>query len=151
MGTEPDVIAEKRYKVALIRDRLLTAQSRQKSNADTRRRSLEFEVGDHVLLKLSPTRGVYRFGRKGKLSPMYIRPFEILERVGDLAYRLGLPPLLSHVHNVFHVSQLRKYGPDPNHIIDFGEIKLGSGFTFEERPIQILERKVKQLRHKTIS
>ena len=97
---------------------MLTAQSRQKSYADKRRRPLEFEVGNHVLLKVSPTRGVFRFGKKGKLSPRYIGPFEILERVGNLAYRLALPPSLSRVHNVFHVSQLRKYVADTSHIIN---------------------------------
>ena len=121
-----------------------------KSYADTRRRPLEFEVGDHVLLKVSPTRGVFRFGKKGKLSPRYIGPFEILDRVGDLAYRLALPPALSHVHNVFHVSQLRKYIPDPSHIIDYGDIEVSSNASYAEQPVSILERRTKQLRNKSI-
>ncbi|KAL6579139.1 hypothetical protein OROMI_009355 [Orobanche minor] len=129
---------------------MLAAQSRQKSYADVRRRPFEFEVGDHVLLKVSPTKGVFRFGRKGKLSPRFIGPFEILERVGELAYRLALPPSLSHVHSIFHISQLRKYVPDASHIIDYDEIEVAEDVTFEERPLKILERREKQLRHKTI-
>ena len=95
-----------------------TAQSRQKSYADVRRKSLEFEVGDLVFLKVAPMKGVLRFGHKGKLSPKFIGPFEILERVGSVAYKLALPPALSGVYDVFHVSMLRKYITDPIHVID---------------------------------
>ena len=84
-------------------------QIRQKSYADVRRRPLEFEVGDHVFLKVMPKRGVIRFAKRGKLSPRFIEPFEILERVGTVAYRLALPPSMSGVHKVFHVSMLRRY------------------------------------------
>ena len=104
--TGPDLIRDTSEKVSLIRQRLLTAQSRQKSYADVRRRPLEFEVGDHVFLKVKPKRGVVRFGKRGKLSPRFIGPFEILERVGTVAYRLALPPSMSGVHEVFHVSML---------------------------------------------
>ena len=83
-----------------------------------RRRPLEFEVGDHVLLKVMPKRGVVRFGKHGKLSPRFIGPFEILERIGVLAYLLVLPPIMSGVHEVFHVSMLRKYTPNPAHVED---------------------------------
>ncbi|KAL6494622.1 hypothetical protein OROGR_031422 [Orobanche gracilis] len=114
IGTEPHMLIATRDNFALIRIRLLTAQDKQKSYANNRRRPLEFDVGDHVLLKVSPTRGVFCFGKKGKLSPRYIGSFEILERVGDLAYRLALPPALSRIHSVFHVSQLRKYIADPS-------------------------------------
>ena len=103
-------------KVSLIRQRLLTTQSRHKSYADARRRPLEFEVGDHVFLKVIPKRGVVRFGKREKLSPRCIGPFEILERIGAVAYRLALPPSMSGVHEVFHVSMLRKYTPDPAHM-----------------------------------
>ena len=85
------------------------AQSRQKSYADVRRRPLEFEVRDHVFLKVMPKRGVVRFGKRGKLLPRFVGPFEILERVGTVAYRLALPPSMSGVHEVFHVSMLQKY------------------------------------------
>ena len=115
----PEIIQITSEKIRLIKERIQTAQSRQKSYADRRRRDLEFAVGDHVFLKVSPWKGITRFGHKGKLSPRYIGPFEILERVGLVAYRIALPPALSKIHNVFHVSSLRKYIPDPSHILDF--------------------------------
>ena len=95
------------YKIRTIQEHLRAAQDRQKSWVDSNRRPLEFQVGEHVFLKISPTKGVIRFGTSGKLSPRYIGPFEILERVGEMAYRLALPSSLEGVHNVFHVSQLR--------------------------------------------
>ena len=104
--TGPELISDTSVEVDLIRKRLLTAQSQQKSYADTRRRPLEFKVGDHVSLKVMPKGGVIRFGKRGKLSPRYIEPFKVLERVGIVAYRLALPPSLSSVHDVFHVSML---------------------------------------------
>ena len=96
-------------KVKLIQDRLLMAQSRQKSYADRKVRDLEFMVGERVLLKVSSMKGVMRFGKKGKLSPRYIGPFKIVERIGEVAYQLALPPGLSGVHPVFHISMLKKY------------------------------------------
>ena len=104
--TGPDLIKATSEKVSLIRQRLLKAQSRHKSYAKVRHRPLEFEVGDHVFLKVMPTRGVVRFGKRGKLAPRFIGPFKILERVGTLTYRLALPPSMSGVHEVFHVSML---------------------------------------------
>ena len=118
--TGPDLIRDTSEKVSLIRQRLLTAQSWQKSYADMRRRPLEFEVGDHVFLKVMPKRGVVRFGKRGKLLLKFIGLFKILERVGIVAYRLVLPPSMSGVHEVFHVSMLRKYTPDPAHVVDWG-------------------------------
>ena len=94
------------------------AQGLHKSYIDVRRRPLEFEVGDHVFLKVIPKRGVVRFGKRGKLSPRFMGSFEILERLGTVAYRLALPPSRSGVHEVFHVSMLRKYTPDPAHVVD---------------------------------
>ena len=114
----PDLNRDTSEKVSLIRHRLLTAQGLQKSYIDVRRRPLEFEVGDHVFLKVIPKRGVVRFGRRGKLSPRFIGPFEILERIGTVAYRLALPPSMSGVHEAFHVSMLRRYTPDPAHVVD---------------------------------
>ena len=116
--TGPDMIRDTSEKVSLIRHRFLTAQSRKKSYADVRRRPLEFEVGDHVFLKVVPKRGVVRFGKRGKLSPRFIRLFEILKRVGTVAYRLALLSSMSGVHEVFHVSMLRRYTPDPAHVVD---------------------------------
>ena len=98
---------------ALIKEILKAAQSRQKSYADNRRRDLEFEIGNHVFLKVSPMKSVMRFGRKGKFSSQFVGPFKILERVGTLAYKVALPPSLSKIHNVFYVSTLRKYVFDP--------------------------------------
>ena len=118
--TGPDLIRDTSEKVSLIRQRLLMTQSRQKSYADVRRRPLEFEIGDHVFLKVMPKRGVVKFGKRGKLSPRFIGPFEILERVGMILYWLALPPSLSSVHEVFHISMLRKYTPDPAHVVDWG-------------------------------
>ena len=85
-----------------------------------RRQPLEFEVWDHVFLKVMPKRGVVRFGKRGKLLPRFVGPFEILERVGAVAYQLALPPSMSSVHEVFHVFMLRKYTPDPAHVVDWG-------------------------------
>uniref|UniRef100_A0A2N9IT26 Integrase catalytic domain-containing protein n=1 Tax=Fagus sylvatica TaxID=28930 RepID=A0A2N9IT26_FAGSY len=104
-------------KIKLIRGHMNAAQSRQKSYKDKKRRKLELEVGDHVFLKVSPWKGVARFGKKGKLSLRYVGSFEILERVGPVAYRLALPPALSKIHDVFHVSALRKYIPHPSHVL----------------------------------
>ena len=119
-------------KVDLNRKRLLTAQSRHKSYTDRRHRPLEFEVGDHVFWKVMLKRGVVRFSKRGKLAPRYIGPFEILERVGTVAYRLALPSSLSGVHEVFHVSMLQKYTPDPIHVVNWGEITIDTDKTFKE-------------------
>ena len=100
----PELVRETSEKVPLIQDRLRTAFSRQQSYADPKRRDVQFSIGDHVFLKISPMRGVMRFGKKGKLAPRYIGPFEILDRVGRVSYRLALPPHLSQVHPVFHIS-----------------------------------------------
>ena len=104
-----------------------------------RRRPFEFEVGDHVFLKVMPKRGVVRFGKRGKLSPRFNGPFEIIERVGTVAYRLASPPSMSSVHEVFHVSMLRKYTPDPAHVVDWGHIEVDTDGTFEEGPMCILD------------
>ena len=93
-------------------------QSRHKSYAERRCQPLEFEVGDHVFLKVMPKRGVIRFSKRGKLAPRYIEPFEILKIMGTIAYRLALSPSLSCVHEVFHISILRKYTTDPTHVVD---------------------------------
>ena len=130
-----DLIRDTTEKVSSIRQCLLTAQSRRKSYANVRRRPLEFEVGDHVFLKVMPKRGVVRFGKRGKLSPRFIGLFEILERRGTVAYRLALPPSMIGVHEVFHISMLRKYTPDPAHVMDWGQIEVDTEGTFEEGPV----------------
>jgi hypothetical protein len=145
-----DIVEEANQKIRVIRQRLQTAQSRQKSYADRRRRELEFEVGDLVYLKVSPMKGVQRFGLKGKLSPRYIGPFEAIERVGAVAYRLRLPESMSQVHDVFHVSTLRKCLSDPSQVTTVEAIPVQEDLTYEETPIQILDRKEKVLRNKSI-
>ena len=115
-----------------------------------RRRPLEFEVGDHVFLKVMPKRGVVRFGKCGKLSPRFIRPFEILERIDIVAYRLALPPSMSSVHEVFHVSMLRKYTPDSAHVMDWGQIEVDTDETFEEGSVCIIGSRDQVLRRKTV-
>ena len=111
---------------------------------------MEFQVGDTVFLKVAPMERVMRFGKKGKLSPRYNRPFEILERIGKVAYRLALPPNLSSVHNVFHVSMLKKYVQDTSHILEQEPIEVHGDLTYKEKPVQILDRKEKALRNKVI-
>ena len=107
-------------------------------------------MGDHVFLKVMPKRVEVRFGKRGKLWPRYIGPFEILERVGAVAYRLALPSSLSGVHEVFHVSMLRKYTSDPVHVVDWGDIDVDTDGTFEEGPVRILDSQDKVLRRKTV-
>ncbi|XP_058111567.1 uncharacterized protein LOC131254884 [Magnolia sinica] len=137
----PDLVRITTEKIGIIWRRLLMAQSRQKSYADTRRRNLEFEVEDHVFLKISPRKGVLRFNKKGKLTPRFIGPFQILDQVGVVAYRLTLPPPLAGVHNVFHISMLKKYIPDPPHIIKWEHVEIKENVTYILRPTRILDRK----------
>ena len=112
----PDIIKDVVDKVKMIHDQMRTSQSRQKSYVDNRRQKLGFDVGDHVFLKVSPFKGIMRFGKSGKLSPMYVRPFEILWRYGVVAYELAFPSKLAAIHLVFHVSMLRKYLLDDSHV-----------------------------------
>ena len=137
-------------KIKVIRNRLKIAQDHQKSYADRRRRALEFQVGDKVFLKISPWKGVIRFGKRGKLSPRYMGPYEVIERVGAVAYRLALPAELSRIHDVFHVSMLRKYEPDPSHVLEEQSVELRSDLTYEEVPVAILGHREQVLRNKVI-
>ena len=105
---------------------------------------------DHVFLKVIPERGVVRFGKRGKLSPRFMGPFEILERVDTIECRLALTPSMSGVHEVFHVSMLRKYTPDPAHVVDWGEIEVDTDGTFEEGPVCIMDSRDQVLRCKTV-
>ncbi|KZV38462.1 hypothetical protein F511_40669 [Dorcoceras hygrometricum] len=132
-----------------IRDHV-TAHSRQKSYTDSHLRDLNFEIRDHVFLKVAPMKGVMRFGRKGKLSPRFIGPFQIQERIGTSAYRLALPPDMSVVHNVFHISALRKYVANSSHILRHEPIQLSPDLTYEEVPEKILSRENGKLRSRTI-
>ncbi|XP_070042605.1 uncharacterized protein [Nicotiana tomentosiformis] len=135
-----DLVRDALEKVKMIQDRLRTAQSIQKSYADWMVRDVAFMVGDQVLLRVSPMKGVMRFGKKGKLSPRYFRTFEILERIGEVAYKLFLPLSLSAVHPVFHVSMLQKYYGDLSHVLDFSTVQLDKDLTYIEVPVAILDR-----------
>ncbi|XP_070038071.1 uncharacterized protein [Nicotiana tomentosiformis] len=108
-------------------------------------------VGEKILLKVSPMKGIMRFGKKGKLSPRFIGPFEVLKRVGEVAYELALPPSLSGVHSVFHISMLRKYHADLSHVLVFGIVHLDNSLGYEEESITIVDKQVRQLRSKKIS
>jgi hypothetical protein len=149
------VIKEAEEKVRLIRDRLKVAQSRQKSYADSKRREITYEVGDRAYLRVSPLRGIKRFGIKGKLAPRFIGPYKILSRKGEVAYELELPDALSAVHNVFHVSQLKKCHPEMadtplRDTIPLDEVQLESDLTYEEKPVKILDTAERFTRTKTI-
>jgi hypothetical protein len=135
------MVKETEEKVRRIIQNLKKAQARQQSYADKRRMPMYFLVGDYVYLKVSPMKGVTRFGVKGKLAPRYIGPFLILERYGPVAYRLQLPETLSAVHNVFHVSQLKKYLRVPNRTIEITDVSLEPDLTYSEHPIQVLDQK----------
>nr|XP_016479974.1 PREDICTED: uncharacterized protein LOC107801203 [Nicotiana tabacum] len=134
----------------LIQEQLKIAQSRQKSYTDIRRRDLEFREGDYVFLKVSPMKGIMRFGRKGKLSPRYIGPYSILERIGLVAYRLGLPPELSSLHPVFHVS-MKKYFHYPSHVIDRHDREFNDTLSYEEVPVDVIDMQVRRLRTKDVA
>ncbi|KAD4584877.1 hypothetical protein E3N88_22478 [Mikania micrantha] len=145
-----ELIQETTDKIAQIQQRLQATRSRQKSYADKRLKPLEFQVGDRVMLKVSPWKGVVRFAKKGKLTPRYVGPFEIIERIGPVAYRLSLPDELSGVHDVFHVSNLKKCLADETLIIPVEEIQLDKNLRFVEEPLEIMDRKVKKLRRSRI-
>ena len=147
----PKIIQMIFEKINLICKRLQTAQSRQKSYYDNSRRKVEFEVRDMIFLKVAPMKGVMRFQKKGKLSPRFVGPFKILKHIGKVAYELALLPTIVGVHNVFHVSMLRKYIPDPSHVLNYEPLKIKDNLTYEEVPIQILDRKDQVLLTKTIS
>ncbi|XP_027915907.1 uncharacterized protein LOC114175327 [Vigna unguiculata] len=125
-------------------------QSRQKSYADKRRRPLEFEAGDHVFLKVTPTAGIGRALKSRKLTPRFIGPYQITRRIGPVAYEIALPPHLANLHNVFHVSQLRKYVADPTHVLEQDDVQVRENLTLGVGPMRILDSQVKQLRGKEI-
>ncbi|GKB08078.1 putative reverse transcriptase domain-containing protein [Tanacetum coccineum] len=147
----PELVQETTDKVVVIKERLQAARDRQKSYADNRRKPLEFEVGDRVMLKVSPWKGVVRFGKKGKLAPRYVGPFEILERIGPVAYRLRLPEELSGVHDTFHVSNLKKCLADASLHVPLNEIKVDKTLRFVEEPVEIMDREIRSLKRSKIS
>ncbi|GKC46310.1 putative reverse transcriptase domain-containing protein [Tanacetum coccineum] len=148
--TEPEIIHVTTEKIFKIRDRIQAARDRQKSYAEKRRRPLEFEVGDKVMLKVAPWKGVMHFGKRRKLNPRFIGPFRIIERIGPVAYRLELPQELSRVHNVFYVCNLKKCLSDDTLVIPLEEIQLDDKLNFVEEPVEIMDREVKQLKQSRI-
>nr|GEU65372.1 putative reverse transcriptase domain-containing protein [Tanacetum cinerariifolium] len=129
-------------KIVQIKNRLLTARSRQKSYADLKRRLTEFVVGDKVMLKVSPWRGVIRFGKRGKLSPRFIGPFKVIERIRPVAYKLELPDKLRGIHDTFHVSNLKRCFVNDDVVIPLDEVQLDDKLHFVEEPVEIMDREV---------
>nr|GEY70442.1 putative reverse transcriptase domain-containing protein [Tanacetum cinerariifolium] len=148
--TGPELIGETNEKIVQNKNRLLTARSHQKSYADVRRKPLEFNVGDKVMLKVSPWKGVIHFGKHRKPSPRFIRPFKILERIGPVAYKLELPRELQGIHNTFHVSNLKKCLSDESLSIPLDEVQLDDKLHFIEEPAEIIDREVKRLKQSRI-
>nr|GEU66445.1 putative reverse transcriptase domain-containing protein [Tanacetum cinerariifolium] len=141
--TGPEIIYETTEKIVQIKSRIQVARDRQKSYADVRRKPLEFQVGDKVMMKVPPWKGVIRFGKRGKLNPRYIGPFKILAKVGTIAYRLEFPEQLSRVHSTFHVLNLKKCLVDEHLAIPLDDIQVDDKLHFIEEPVEIMDRKVK--------
>ncbi|GJX23946.1 putative reverse transcriptase domain-containing protein [Tanacetum coccineum] len=148
--TGPEIIHETTKKIVQIRQRLQAARDRQRSYANIRRKPLEFQVGDCVMLKVSPHKGVIQFGNRGKLNPRYIRPFKMLEQIGPVAYKLELPEELSNVHSTFHISNLKKCLSNESLVIPMKERRLDDKLNFVEEPVEIMDREVKQLKQSRI-
>ncbi|GJR20466.1 putative reverse transcriptase domain-containing protein [Tanacetum coccineum] len=146
-----ELVQETTEKISQIKDRLKAACDRQKSYADKRRKPLEFSVGDYVLLKVSSWKGVVRFGKKGKLAPRFVRPFEIIEKLGPVAFRLDLPEELDGVHDTFHVLNLKKCLADPTLQVPLDEIRIDDKLNFVEALMEILEREFKKLKRSRIA
>ncbi|XP_070017549.1 uncharacterized protein [Nicotiana sylvestris] len=147
----PDLVHQAMEKVKIIKKRLKTAQSHQKSYSDVRRRDLEFKEDDWVFLKVSPMKGILRFGRKGKLSSRYVGSYKVVQRISQVAYKLELPPEMSLVHPVFHVSMLKKVVGDPSAIMLVKTIEVNEELPYEEIPVAILDRQTRKLRNKEIA
>ncbi|GKD25372.1 hypothetical protein Tco_1231586, partial [Tanacetum coccineum] len=147
----PELVQETTNKVVVIKENLKAARDRKKSYANNRRKPLEFKVGDRVMLKVSPWKGVVYFGKKGKLAPRYVGSFEILERIGPIAYRLRLSEELSVVHDTFHMSNLKKCLADASLHVPLDEIKVDKTLRFVEELIEIMDLGIKSLKRSSIS
>ena len=134
----------------IIRVKLKVATDRQNSYVDMKKKDVRYEIVEKVFLKVLPWKKVMRFGRNGKLSPRFIGSYEVIEKVGPVAYKLALPQELEKIHNVFHVSMLRRYRSDPSHVVSSETIELRPDLTYEEEPVEILAQEVKELRNKRI-
>ncbi|GJS59336.1 putative reverse transcriptase domain-containing protein [Tanacetum coccineum] len=148
--TSPELVQETTERIIQIKQRIQTARDRQKSYADLKRKPMEFQVGDKVMLKVSPWKGVVRFGKRGKLNPRYVGPFKVLKKVGAVAYKLELPQELSRVHNTFHVSNLKKCYSDDPLVVPLEGLQVDDKLYFVEEPIEIMDREVKQLRRSRV-
>jgi hypothetical protein len=146
----PDIIKEAETIVHRVQDNLKAAKSRQENIANKRCRPLEFEVGNHVYLRVLPMKGVKRFGVKGKLAPRYIGPFPIIEKCGTVVYKLDLPPSLARVHDIFHVLQLKKCLKAPMDVVLPEVTPLEADLSYPEHPIKVLDQKDHVTRRKTI-
>ncbi|GKF44690.1 hypothetical protein Tco_0131242 [Tanacetum coccineum] len=147
----PELVQETTEKISQIKDRLKAVRDRQKSYADKRRKLLEFRVSDYVLLKVSPWKGVVRFGKKGKLAPRFVGPFEIIEKVGLVIYRLDLPKELDGVHDTFHISNHKKCLADPTLQVPLDEIQVDAKLNFVKEHVEILEKEFKKLKRSRIA
>ncbi|GJX12614.1 putative reverse transcriptase domain-containing protein [Tanacetum coccineum] len=148
--TGPELIKETTKKIVLIKQRIQAAQDRQNSYANLKRKPMEFEVGDKVMLKVSPWKGVVRFGKRGKLNPRYVRPFKVLAKVGKVAYKLELPQKLSRVHHTFHVSNLKKCYADEPLVRPLEGIHIDDKLQIVEEPVEIIEHEIKRLKQSRI-
>ncbi|GJY03353.1 putative reverse transcriptase domain-containing protein [Tanacetum coccineum] len=148
--TGPELVQETTERIIQIKQRIQTARDRQKSYADLKRKPIEFQVGDKVMLKVSPWKGVVRFGKRGKLNPRYVGPFKVLRKVGAVAYKLELPQDLSRVHNTFHVSNLKKCYSDDLLVVPLEGLQVDDKLHFVEEPVEIMDHKVKQLRRSSV-
>ncbi|GJY19414.1 putative reverse transcriptase domain-containing protein, partial [Tanacetum coccineum] len=148
--TSPTIIHETTEKIVQIKNRIQAARDRQKSYANIRRKPMVFQVGDRVMLKVSPWKGVVRFGKRGKLNPRYVGPFKVIERVRTVAYKLELLQQLSRVHNTFHVSNLKKCLSDESLVIPLEELRIDDKLHFVEEPVEVMDREIKQLKRSRI-
>jgi hypothetical protein len=146
----PDIIQQAKEQVRLVREHLKTAQSCQKGNYDRKHQVMVYQPGEQAYLRVTPMKGTHRFGIKGKLAPRYIGPFRILARCGEVAYQLELPRNLSQVHDVFHVSQLRRCFKDPIRSVDHEMLELQEDLSYQEYPIRILDQAERRTRQKAI-
>nr|GFC48713.1 putative reverse transcriptase domain-containing protein [Tanacetum cinerariifolium] len=146
----PELIQKTTEKIIQIKQRMQAARDRQKIYTDLKRKPMEFHVGDKVMLKVSPWKRVVCFGKRGKLNPIYVGPFNVLERVRDVAYKLDLPEELSRVHNTFHVSNLKKCHADEPLAVPLDGLHVDDKLHFVKEPIEIMDREVKRLKRSRI-